>query len=64
VANPTALLLAAVMMLHHLEEHAAALRVMSGLEQVLASEQSRTRDLGGTATTAVFTDALVRAIES
>jgi isocitrate dehydrogenase (NAD+) len=62
VANPTALLLAAIMMLRHIGESAAADRVMSGLGQVLAGGQTRTRDLGGTASTSAFADAVSRAV--
>jgi isocitrate dehydrogenase (NAD+) len=64
LANPTALLLAAVMMLRHIGEGAAADRVMAALGQVLAGGRSRTRDLGGTASTTEFADAVCRAIES
>jgi isocitrate dehydrogenase (NAD+) len=64
LANPTALLLSAVMMLTHLGESAAADRIMAALGHVLESGQVRTRDLGGTATTTAFTDAICRAIEA
>ena len=63
LANPTALLLAAIMMLRHIDEHAAADRVVKGLDTVLGGGQTRTRDLGGTATTEQFTDAVCGAIE-
>ena len=58
VANPTALLLSAVMMLRHVGEWAAADKVMRGLERVLEAGTARTRDLGGTATTREFADAV------
>lgn len=64
LANPTALLLSAVMMLHHLGESPAAERVMKGLSAVLTAGQVRTHDLGGSATTTVFTDAVCKAIEA
>jgi isocitrate dehydrogenase (NAD+) len=64
LANPTALLLSAVMMLRHLGEGAAADRVMTSLGRVLEAGQVRTRDLGGTATTTTFTDAVCRGIEA
>src|SRR5687768_12806931 len=57
-ANPTALLLSAVMMLRHIGETSAASRVMAALEQVLTTGQVRTRDLGGTASTTEFTRAI------
>ncbi len=63
VANPMALLLSGVLMLDHLGQTEAARRVRAGLTGVLEGE-TRTRDLGGTASTTEFADALVRAIES
>jgi isocitrate dehydrogenase (NAD+) len=62
VANPTALLLSAVLMLRHIDEVAAADRIMRALETVLSSGATRTRDLKGSATTTEFTDALCRAM--
>jgi isocitrate dehydrogenase (NAD+) len=62
VANPTALLLSAVMMLRHLDEDAAADRIMTALCDVLVAGKIRTRDLGGVASTVQFADAICRAI--
>ena len=62
VANPTALLLSAVLMLGHLDELAAADRVMSALGRVLSAGRIRTRDLGGTASTTEFADAVCKEI--
>jgi isocitrate dehydrogenase (NAD+) len=62
IANPTALLLSAVLMLRHIEEGAAADRVMTALGAVLQARLVRTRDLGGTASTFEFADAVCRAI--
>jgi isocitrate dehydrogenase (NAD+) len=61
-ANPTALLLSAVMMLRHIDEGAAADRIMGALGRVLESGEARTRDLGGTTSTFGFADAVSRAI--
>jgi len=61
-ANPTALLLSAVLMLHHLNEDDKAARVMKGLWAALADGSARTADLGGSATTTQFTDAICRAL--
>jgi isocitrate dehydrogenase (NAD+) len=63
LANPTALLLSAVMMLRHIDEDRAADRIMSALGRVLSGGHTRTRDLGGTATTTEFAEAVCRAIE-
>jgi len=62
LANPTALLLSAVMMLNHIKEDAAADAIMSALGRVLGGGKVRTRDLGGTASTSEFTDALCAAL--
>jgi isocitrate dehydrogenase (NAD+) len=62
-ANPTALLLSAVLMLRHINEHEAAERIMRALTAVLTGSAVRTQDLGGTATTSAFADAVCRAIE-
>jgi isocitrate dehydrogenase (NAD+) len=62
IANPTALLLSAVLMLKHLNERERATRVQSALEKVLAEAKVLTRDLGGQATTLEFTDAIIHAL--
>ncbi len=62
LANPTALLLSALLMLRHLDEGDAADRIMGGLGTVLTAGAVRTRDLGGTASTLEFADAVCRAI--
>jgi isocitrate dehydrogenase (NAD+) len=62
IANPTALLLSATMMLRHIEEDEAADRVMRALGFVLSEGRVRTHDLGGTASTLEFADAICRAI--
>ena len=64
LANPTALLLSAVMMLQHLEERPAADRIMRGLGAVLTEGRTRTRDVGGSATTTEFAEAVSRAVEA
>jgi isocitrate dehydrogenase (NAD+) len=56
LANPTALLLSAVMMLRHIDEAAAADRIMQTLGRVLTAGRVRTRDLGGSASTLEFAD--------
>jgi len=60
IANPTALLLSAVLMLRHIDEGDAADRIMKGLGAVLTAKTVRTRDLGGTASTLEFADAVCR----
>jgi isocitrate dehydrogenase (NAD+) len=63
IANPTAMIQAAVMMLRHLSEKAAANRIASALERVLMRGEVMTRDLGGSATTKQFAEAIIREIE-
>jgi isocitrate dehydrogenase (NAD+) len=59
-ANPTALLQSAVLMLRHLKEEAAADRVQEALEFVYRKRKDKlTRDVGGTACTSDFADAVV-----
>jgi isocitrate dehydrogenase (NAD+) len=60
-ANPMALLLSGVLLLHHLNEGEMAARVMKALWAVLESG-TRTADLGGTATTSGFADAVCQAL--
>ncbi len=62
VANPTALLLSAILMLRHLGEHEAAARVKAAVDAVFSAGEVRTRDLGGTASTTEFACALCRAL--
>jgi isocitrate dehydrogenase (NAD+) len=62
IANPTALIQTAVLMLKYLGERAVAERIAGALESVLAEGRMRTRDLGGNATTLEFTDAVIRAL--
>ena len=59
LANPTALLLSALMMLQHIDEHEAADRIMAcARDGPSPIRPRRTRDLGGTATTTSFADAI------
>jgi isocitrate dehydrogenase (NAD+) len=63
LANPTALLLSAVMMLRHIDEGAAADRIMKALADVMTAGQQTTKDLGGSASTFEFADAVCQAIK-
>jgi isocitrate dehydrogenase (NAD+) len=63
LANPTALLLSAVLMLQHIGESAMASRIMTALGDVLSEGKVRTRDLGGTSGTREFADAIRRKLE-
>ena len=60
IANPAALLLAAVLMLEHLEMRDEAARIKRALEGAVQEGDTLTPDLGGTGTTDTFADALIR----
>ncbi len=62
VANPTALVQSAVMMLHHLGEGDAAFRIERGLLALFAKGEKKTPDLGGSSSTDEFTDALCKMV--
>jgi isocitrate dehydrogenase (NAD+) len=62
IANPTALLMSAIMMLDHIGESSAARRVESALERVYREGKSLTKDVGGSATTTEFTQSVIRAL--
>jgi tartrate dehydrogenase/decarboxylase / D-malate dehydrogenase len=62
IANPIAAIWAGAMMLHHLGETMAHDRMLRAIEQVLADERVKTPDLGGRATTAEMTKAIVASI--
>jgi len=64
VANPTALLLAAAMMLEHVALHVEAARLRAAISATLNLDQVRTGDLGGKSSTGEFTRALVARIKN
>jgi isocitrate dehydrogenase (NAD+) len=59
LANPTAILMSAILMLRHLGEFDAAERTLNATLEVFAEGRSLTRDLGGTAKTTEFARAIV-----
>src|SRR5438067_8626237 len=63
LANPTALLLSGLLMLEHIGERQRAERIRAALNRILQRGRIRTRDLGGTATTTEFTDAICKEVE-
>lgn len=63
-ANPTALLLSGLMLLRHIGERTAADVIFGALTRVMAAGTTITRDLGGSASTTQFTDAVVREIHA
>ncbi len=59
VANPTAVMLAGCQLLDHIGEEARATRIRSAIEATLREGRTVTRDVGGIATTAQYTDAVI-----
>ena len=63
-ANPTALMLSAVMLLVHISEAEAAQKLQRAVEFVYRERRFLTGDVGGTASTQEFTDAVLKALKS
>jgi isocitrate dehydrogenase (NAD+) len=59
IANPTALMLSSALMLIHLGELSAAARLRGAIEQVYANQENLPPDVGGSASTNQFTDAVI-----
>jgi isocitrate dehydrogenase (NAD+) len=59
VANPTAILMSGIMMLRHIEELDAAVRVEKAMMDVFIEGEARTKDLGGSSKTAEFAQAII-----
>ncbi len=59
VANPGALILAACMMLEYMNDGERSVRIRGALESTIRDGKIVTRDLGGTASTDQFTDAII-----
>src|ERR687890_2029169 len=60
IANPTAVLQSSILMLRHIGERDAAERVETAMLNVFREGKVRTRDIGGTARTAEFADAIIQ----
>lgn len=62
LANPTALLQSSILMLRYVNERVAADRIERALYRTLEEGRVRTRDIGGTASTTEYTEAIVAAM--
>jgi isocitrate dehydrogenase (NAD+) len=62
IANPTALMMSAVMMLDWLDLRDASKRMQGAIQKVYTEGKVRTGDLGGAANTREFTDAIIAAL--
>jgi isocitrate dehydrogenase (NAD+) len=63
IANPTAVMLAGMMLLEHIGERTAAERLDTAVREAIASKEAVTPDLGGSATTRMFTQAVVKRLK-
>jgi len=63
IANPTAMMLSSALMLFHLQEPEAGARLQQAVEKVYAGGKHTTPDVGGQASTAEFTDAVIAAMK-
>ena len=64
LANPTALIRCSLLMLRHLGEFDAALKIRNALEKVYRDRDKLTRDVGGKAGTSEFADSIIAAMEA
>jgi len=64
IANPTAVLRSALLMLRHIGEPEAALKIRDALEKVYRDREKLTRDIGGKSGTSQFADFVIAAMES
>ena len=64
LANPTAVMQSAVLMLRHIRETEAADRMHAAIERVYREGQKTTRDVGGKVGTSQFADAVIEALET
>src|SRR3989440_8429368 len=64
VANPLALIMSGAMMLNHIHEEAIAKRIKGAYDAVLVEGKTLTRDLGGTAGTNEFADAVIAKLKA
>jgi len=64
LANPTALLRSALLMVRHLGEHDASTQIRNALERVYRHPEKLTRDIGGKSGTSEFADAVIAEMQS
>jgi isocitrate dehydrogenase (NAD+) len=64
IANPTAIIRSGILMLRHLGEPEAALKIRYALDKVYRHREKLTRDIGGRASTSEFAEALIEAMQA
>ncbi len=63
MANPTAVMIAGAMLLEHIGERTASEKLMTAIREAIASREAVTPDLGGSATTHMFTNAVLKRLK-
>ena len=63
IANPTAVMLAGVMLLDHIGERTASDKLMTAIREAIASKEAVTPDLGGSASTRMFSQAVLKRLK-
>jgi isocitrate dehydrogenase (NAD+) len=64
VANPTAIIRCSLLMLRHLGEFDAALKIRNALEKVYRTRDKLTRDVGGKSSTTGFAESIIEAMQA
>src|ERR1700758_5295054 len=64
IANPTAVLRCALLMLRHIGEAEAATKIRNAIDEVYRHREKLTRDIGGQAGTSEFADAVIAEMQS
>jgi isocitrate dehydrogenase (NAD+) len=62
IANPTAAILSGIMMLRHIGEDSAALKIENALKKTLKDKKLHTKDIGGNLSTTEFKDEIIKAM--
>jgi isocitrate dehydrogenase (NAD+) len=62
IANPTAAILSGIMMLRHIGEDSAALKIENALKKTLKNKKLHTKDIGGSLSTTEFKDEIIKAM--
>lgn len=62
IANPTALILSACLMLEHIGQEEPAQKIRQAVDTVLSTPENFTRDLGGEQSLSVYTEKLIAAM--
>lgn len=62
IANPTAAILSGIMMLRHIGEDSAALKIENALKKTLKNKKLHTKDIGGNLSTTEFKDEIIKAM--